>query len=171
MAFTPFCRASRRLAVSEKVTTFAAMFISKIPKYRERPDGTIEKYYYFRLSENWRNAEGKVRKRTVLNLGELPGYTKVGRNELGGLLEEMITTGSCRVSDDVGIYDDAVKFYAHWRDLHPKSSAKVPDNSLEQALESRRRDIVTISLSKVTNHEPRVIGPRSSAAPRPAAWA
>ena len=80
MAFTPFCRASRRLAVSEKVTTFAAMFISKIPKYRERPDGTIEKYYYFRLSENWRNAEGKVRKRTVLNLGELPGYTKVGRD-------------------------------------------------------------------------------------------
>ena len=44
--------------------------------------------------------------------------------------------------------------------IHPKSSSSVvPGGSLEQALESRRRDIVTICLSKVTNHEPRVIGP------------
>ena len=136
------------------------MFISKIPKYRQRPDGTIEKYDYWRLSENWRDAEGKIRKRTVVNLGELPGYTKAGRKELGTLLEEMITTGSSRMSEDAGIYDDAVKFYAHWHDLHPQSSSPeaVPDSSLAQALESHRRDIVTISLSKVTNHEPRVIG-------------
>ena len=149
------------MVVSEKVTTFAAVFISKIPKYRESPDGPIEKYDYFRLSENWRDAEGKIRKRTVVNLGELPGYTKSGRKELGRLLEEMITAGSCRVSEDAAIYDDAVKFYARWLDLHPKSSAKIPDGSLEQALESHRRDIVTISLSKVTNHEPRVIGPEA----------
>ena len=72
----------------------------------------------------------------------------------------MILRGSSRMSDDTGIYDDAVKFYAHWRDLHPKASAEVqPGSSLEQALDSRRRDIVTICLSKVTNHEPRVIGP------------
>jgi transposase len=148
------------LAVWEKVTTFAAVFISKIPKYRERPDGTIERYDYFRLSENRRDAEGKVRKRTVVSLGELSGYTKAGRKELGALLEEMITTGSCRMSEDASVYDDAVKFYAHWCDLHPKSSSAVaPDSSLEQALESRRRDIVTICLDKLTNHEPRVIGP------------
>ena len=158
---TPSCRASRDLAVWRKVATFAAVFISKIPKYRQRPDGTIEKYDYWRLSENWRDAEGKIRKRTVVNLGELSGYTKAGRKELGTLLEEMITTGSSRMSEDAGIYDDAVKFYAHWRDLHPQSSSPeaVPDSSLAQALESHRRDIVTISLSKVTNHEPRVIGP------------
>jgi len=157
---TPFCRASGRLAVWEKVATFAAVFISKIPKYRQRPDGTIEKYDYYRLSESWRDAEGKIRKRTVVNLGELPGYTKSGRKELGSLLEEMITTGSCRMSEAAFVYDDAVKFYAHWRDLHPKSSsAVVPDSSLELALESQRRDAVTICLNKVTNHEPRVIGP------------
>ena len=136
------------------------MFISRIPKYRQRPDGTIEKYDYYRLSENWRDADGKIRKRTVVNLGELTGYTKAGRKELGALLEEMILRGSSRMSDDAGIYDDAVKFYAHWRDLHPKASSGVqPDSRLEQALDSRRRDIVTICLSKVTNHEPRVIGP------------
>ena len=136
------------------------MFISRIPKYRQRPDGTIEKYDYYRLSENWRDADGKIRKRTVVHLGELSGYTKAGRKELGALLEEMILKGSSRMSDDTGIYDDAVKFYAHWRDLHPKASAEVqPGSSLEQALDSRRRDIVTICLSKVTNHEPRVIGP------------
>ena len=136
------------------------MFISRIPKYRQRPDGTIEKYDYYRLSENWRDADGKIRKRTVVHLGELSGYTKAGRKELGALLEEMILRGSSRMSDDTGIYDDAVKFYAHWRDLHPKASAEVqPGSSLEQALDSRRRDIVTICLSKVTNHEPRVIGP------------
>ena len=84
----------RCLAVSEKVTTFASVFISKIPKYRESPDGPIEKYDSFRLSENWRDAEGKIRKRTVVNLGELPGYTKSGRKELGRLLEEMITADS-----------------------------------------------------------------------------
>ena len=136
------------------------MFISRIPKYRQRPDGTIEKYDYYRLSDNWHDADGKIRKRTVVHLGELSGYTKAGREELGALLEEMILRGSSRMSDDTGIYDDAVKFYAHWRDLHPKASAEVqPGSSLEQALDSRRRDIVTICLSKVTNHEPRVIGP------------
>ena len=148
------------MVIWKKVTTFAAVFISRIPKYRQRPDGTIEKYDYYRLSENWRDADGKIRKRTVVSLGELSGYTKAGRKELGALLEEMILRGSSRMSDDAGIYDDAVKFYAHWRDLHPKASSGVqPDSRLEQALDSRRRDIVTISLSKVTNHEPRVIGP------------
>ena len=33
-----------RLVIWKKVTTFAAVFISRIPKYRQRPDGTIEKY-------------------------------------------------------------------------------------------------------------------------------
>ena len=148
------------MVIWKKVTTFAAVFISRIPKYRQRPDGTIEKYDYYRLSENWRDADGKIRKRTVVSLGELSGYTKAGRKELGALLEEMILSGSSRMSDDAGIYDDAVKFYAHWRDLHPKASAEVqPGSSLEHALDSRRRDIVTICLSKVTNHDPRVIGP------------
>ena len=148
------------MVIWKKVTTFAAVFISRIPKYRQMPDGTIEKYDYYRLSENWRDADGKIRKRTVVSLGELSGYTKAGRKELGALLEEMILSGSSRMSDDAGIYDDAVKFYAHWRDLHPKASAEVqPGSSLEQALDSRRRDIVTICLSKVTNHAPRVIGP------------
>ena len=148
------------MVIWKKVTTFAAVFISRIPKYRQRPDGTIEKYDYYRLSENWRDADGKIRKRTVVSLGELSGYTKAGRKELGALLEEMILSGSSRMSDDAGIYDDAVKFYAHWRDLHPKASAEVqPGSSLEHALASRRRDIVTICLSKVTNHDPRVIGP------------
>ena len=98
------------MVIWKKVTTFAAVFISRIPKYRQRPDGTIEKYDYYRLSENWRDADGKIRKRTVVSLGELSGYTKAGRKELGALLEEMILSGSSRMSDDAGIYDDAVKF-------------------------------------------------------------
>ena len=77
------------MAFWKKVATFAAVFISRIPKYRQRPDGTIEKYDYYRLSENWRDADGKIRKRTVVNIGELPGYTKAGRKELGALLEEL----------------------------------------------------------------------------------
>ena len=96
------------MTVWKKVATFAAVYISKIPKYRQRPDGTIEKYDYYRLSENWRDAEGKVRKRTVINLGELPEYTKASRKELGVLLEEMITRGSCRMSEDARVYEDAV---------------------------------------------------------------
>jgi hypothetical protein len=43
------------------------VFISRIPKYRLRPDGTIEKYDYYRLSENWRDADGKIRKSTVVS--------------------------------------------------------------------------------------------------------
>ena len=43
------------------------MFISRIPKYRQRPDGTIEKYDYYRLSENRRDADGKIHKRTVVS--------------------------------------------------------------------------------------------------------
>ena len=149
------------MSVSEKVRTFAAVFITRISKYREKADGMIEKYDYYRLSENWRDASGKVRKRTVVNLGELPGYTPAGRKELGRLLEEMLTTGNCRMSEEPRIYDDAVRLYAHWRDLHPKSpgSTPVPGSSVERALEAHRRDIVTISLSKVTNHEARVVGP------------
>ena len=148
------------MAVSPEFRTFAGLFISKIPKYRQRADGSIEKYDYWRLSETSRNAEGKVRKRTVVNLGELPGYTKEGRKRLGLLLEEMMTSGSCRMCEDKHICDDAVKFYAHWRDLHPKSSAcgTSPDGSLERALEQHRRDVVTICLDKVTNHEARTVG-------------
>ena len=148
------------MAVWQKVRTFAGMFISKIPKYRQRTDGTIEKYDYWRLSETSRNAEGKVRKHTVVNLGELPGYTKEGRKELGLLLEEMIASGSCHMCEDLHIYDDAVKFYAHWRDLHPKSATggTAPGSSLELALESHRRNVVTICLDKVTNHEARTVG-------------
>ena len=77
------------MVIWKKVTTFAAVFISRIPKYRQMPDGTIEKYDYYRLSENRRDADGKIRKRTVVSLGELSGYTKAGRKELGALLEEM----------------------------------------------------------------------------------
>ena len=44
------------MAVWEKVATFAAVFISKIPKYRQRPDRTIEKYDYYRLSPDFGDA-------------------------------------------------------------------------------------------------------------------
>ena len=65
----------------------------------------------------------------------------------------MILRGSSRMNDDTGIYDDAVKFYAHWRDLHPKASAEVlPGSRLEQALDSRRRDSILCFSQKVETY-------------------
>lgn len=137
------------------------MYISRIHKFRQRQDGTIEKYDYYRLYENYRDADGIKRKRTVLTLGELPDYTKPRRKELGILLEEIITKGNCRMGDDLRTYNDALKFYAQWRKLHPNphSDCSLPDNGHEQYLEEQRSDIATINLNKVTNLETRVVGP------------
>ena len=70
------------------------MFITHIKKWRNRKDGLDDNLYvgytYYRLSEAFRDAEGRPCNRVVMGLGELTGLSKAERNELDDLLTVMI---------------------------------------------------------------------------------
>ena len=74
------------------------MFITKAKKYRQQDDGTILAYSYYRLTKSFRDSSGKIRKRNVLCLGELDGYSKGEREELADMLTEMIENGQHVIS-------------------------------------------------------------------------
>ena len=56
------------------------MYITHIKKTRkiesDSQGGLYEGYWYYRLSEAYRNADGKPRSRVVMTLGELTGVSK-----------------------------------------------------------------------------------------------
>ena len=74
------------------------MFITKAKKYRQQDDATILAYSYYRLTKSFRDSSGKIRKRNVLCLGELDGYSKGAREELADMLTEMIENGQHIIS-------------------------------------------------------------------------
>lgn len=50
------------------------MYISKAKKYRDQGDGTAIAYDYYRLTKSYIDKDGKTKHRSVLFLGELPGF-------------------------------------------------------------------------------------------------
>lgn len=72
-------------------------------------------YTYYRLCESYREADGKVKQRTVLGLGELLEFpTDAERKELADLLTSMINEGTGRLCDNPRLYDAALGFYGKW---------------------------------------------------------
>lgn len=49
-------------------------------------------YMSYHLCESYRDVSGKACKRTVLNIGELEGFSEAQIHELGKMLTEMIKT-------------------------------------------------------------------------------
>ena len=79
------------------------MFIKPSKKWRN-PEGDqsiMVPYTYYRLCESYREADGKVKQRTVLGLGELQEFpTEADRKELADLLTTMINEGTGKLCDN-----------------------------------------------------------------------
>ena len=138
------------------------MFITKAKKYRQQDDGTILAYSYYRLTKSFRDSSGKIRKRNVLCLGELDGYSKGEREELADMLTEMIENGQHVITDNARLRRAALDFYLKYRD---SEYARENDPVLrEEALRrerEQRNDLITVHIDSLTQHEARTIGPEA----------
>ena len=87
------------------------MFIKPSKKWRN-PEGDqtiMVPYTYYRLCESYREADGKVKQRTVLGLGELLEFpTESEKRELANLLTSLINEGIGKLSDNPRLYDAAL---------------------------------------------------------------
>ncbi len=91
------------------------MYISKAKKYHDRGDGTAIAYDYYRLTKSYIDKYGKTKHRSVLCLGELPGFDKDGRNELASMLTTMIEDGQSVLCDNRKLYEEAMSQYVKYR--------------------------------------------------------
>ena len=93
-------------------------------------------YTYYRLCESYREADGKVKQRTVLGLGELLDFpTEADRKELADLLTSLINEGTGKLCDKPRLYEAALGFYGKW--LEEKKEAQERADKL--AKEARRK--------------------------------
>ena len=138
------------------------MFITKAKKYRQQDDGTILAYSYYRLTKSFRDSSGRIRKRNVLCLGDLDGYSKGERKELADMLTEMIENGQHVITDNARLRRAALDFYLKYRD---SEYARENDPVLrEEALRrerEQRNDLITVHIDSLTQHEARTIGPEA----------
>ena len=91
------------------------MYISKAKKYRDQGDGTAIGYDYYRLTKSYTDKDGKTKHRSVLCLGELPGFSKEVRDELASMLTTMIEEGQSVLCDNVRLYEEAMRQYVKYR--------------------------------------------------------
>ena len=118
-------------------------------------------YTYYRLCESYREADGKVKQRTVLGLGELLDFpTELERKELADLLTEMINEGTFRLCDKPELYDAAIGFYGKWLE-EKKEAQERRDRLAEEArrkAEEAKEVKVSIKLKSLHPEMSRAIG-------------
>ena len=114
------------------------MFIKPSKKWRN-PEGDqtiMVPYTYYRLCESYREADGKVKQRTVLGLGELLEFpTEAEKKELADLLTSLINEGTGKLCDNPCLYEAALGFYGKW--LEEKREAQERADRLAE--EARRK--------------------------------
>ena len=138
------------------------MFITKAKKYRQQDDGTILAYSYYRLTKSFRDSSGKIRKRNVLCLGELDGYSKGEREELADMLTEMIENGPHVITDNPKLRQAALDFYLKYResDYARENDPVLREEALRRERE-QRKDLITVHIDSLTQREARTIGPEA----------
>jgi transposase len=143
------------------------MFITHIKKWRNRKDSLDDNLYfgytYYRLSEAFRDAEGRSRNRVVMGLGELTGLSKAERNELGDLLTVMIDRGEMALSTNVQVQELALHYYNLYCEsrLKAQEAAKAQSRLREAArleAERRRKEMVMVKLSSLRQKTARTVG-------------
>jgi len=135
------------------------MFISKAKKYHQNEDGTIVTYPYYRLTKSFRDASGAKRNRSVLCLGTLDGFTESERDELADMLTAMIEEGEYVMHDNPSLVSAAMGFYAKYRESkYARENAPRLEAEYERAEAERRRDMVTVKITTLTQHEARAVG-------------
>ena len=135
------------------------MSISKAKKYRYQGDGTAIAYDYYRLTKSYIDKDGKTKHRSVLCLGELPGFDKDERNRLAAMLTTMIEDGQSVMCDNKKLYEEAMSQYVKYR-----SSKYAQENDPRLIAERKAREeeerkkAVAVKLETLTQHEARIIG-------------
>ena len=91
------------------------MFITYTKKWRKCEDRDDDNlfigYNYYRLSEAYRDRNGRPRNRVVMGLGELSGFSKEERNGLADLLTAMIECGEMALCSNGKVQDAALRYY------------------------------------------------------------
>ena len=125
-------------------------------------DGTILAYSYYRLTKSFRDSSGKIRKRNVLCLGELDGYSKGEREELADMLTEMIENGQHIITDNPKLRKAALDFYLKYResDYARENDPVLREEALRRERE-QRKDLITVHIDSLTQREARTIGPEA----------
>ena len=135
------------------------MYISKAKKYRDQGDGTAIAYDYYRLTKSYIDKDGKTKHRSVLCLGELPGFDKDERNRLAAMLTAMIEDGQSVMCDNRKLYEEVMSQYVKYR-----SSKYAQENDPRLIAERKAREeeerkkAVAVKLETLTHHEARIIG-------------
>ena len=118
-------------------------------------------YTYYRLCESYREADGRVKQRTVLGLGELPDFpTEADRKELADLLTSMINEGVGKLCDKPYLYEAALGFYGKWLD-EKKEARERADRLAEEArrkAEEAKEIKVSIKLRSLHPEMARAVG-------------
>jgi transposase len=142
------------------VCTFAPeMYISKAKKYRDQGDGTAIAYDYYRLTKSYIDKDGKTKHRSVLCLGELPGFDKDERNRLAAMLTTMIEDGQSVMCDNRKLYEEAMSQYVKYRGskyAQENDPRLIAERKARE--EEERKKAVAVKLETLTQHEARIIG-------------
>ena len=114
---------------------------------------------YYHLTKSYIDKDGKTKHRSVLCLGELPGFDKDERNRLAAMLTTMIEDGQSVMCDNKKLYEEAMSQYVKYR-----SSKYAQENDPRLIAERKAREeeerkkAVTVKLETLTQHEARIIG-------------
>lgn len=135
------------------------MYISKAKKYRDQGDGTAIAYDYYRLTKSYIDKDGKTKHRSVLCLGELPGFDKDERNRLAAILTTMIEDGQSVMCDNRKLYEEAMSQYVKYRGskyAQENDPRLIAERKARE--EEERKKAVAVKLETLTQHEARIIG-------------
>ena len=135
------------------------MYISKAKKYRDQGDGTAIAYDYYRLTKSYIDKDGKTKHRSVLCLGELPGFDKDERNRLAAMLTTMIEDRQSVICDNKKLYEEAMSQYVKYRGskyAQENDPRLIAERKARE--EEERKKAVAVKLETLTQHEARIIG-------------
>ena len=143
------------------------MFITYTKKWRKCEDRDDDNlfigYNYYRLSEAYRDRNGRPRNRVVMGLGELSGFSKEERNGLADLLTAMIERGEMALCSNSKVQDAALRYYNEYLENRRKAllAAEAEEKLREAArleAERRRRETVPVKLSSLRQTTARHVG-------------
>ena len=135
------------------------MYISKARKFRDQGDGTAIGCDYYRLTKSYIDKDGKTKHRSVLCLGELPGFSKEERNELAAMLTTMIEKGQSVMCDNRKLYEEAMSQYVKYRNsryAQENDPRLIAERKARE--EEERKKAIAVKLDTLTQHEARIIG-------------
>lgn len=140
------------------------MNIKHRKKWRRAPwdPNIMIPYMSYYLCESYRDVSGKACKRTVLNIGELEGFSEAQIHELWKMLTEMIKTGQTVFGNSKETTELALRLYNKYRDK--EKPAKTASEELAMAAEEQKEEDLrnqcwmNVDINSLRITKPRQIG-------------